>query len=140
MPWIWDLRWGLEFNSNMLVRYYFFLKYVTSEGAVSQCFILSTTLYCSTPSKFVCQQLCWVITNSVKYILHALNKGKTIDVIVVCKSSVIYWLLSESRWFFWQLCIKKDNKTFCESSWINDLLWGNECLKALDTFGNQIIY
>ena len=31
-----DLSWGLEFNSNILVRNYFFLKnYVTSEGAVS---------------------------------------------------------------------------------------------------------
>ena len=36
MPWIRDLSWGLEFNLNILVRNYFFLKnYVTSEGAVS---------------------------------------------------------------------------------------------------------
>ena len=34
--WIWDLSRGLKFNSNILVRNYFFLKnYVTSEGAVS---------------------------------------------------------------------------------------------------------
>ena len=29
------LNWGLEFKSNILVRNYFFLKNVTSEGAVS---------------------------------------------------------------------------------------------------------
>ena len=35
--WIWDLSWGLEFNSNILVRNYFFLKdYNTLEEAVSQ--------------------------------------------------------------------------------------------------------
>ena len=33
---IWHLSWGLEFNSNIFVRNYFFLKYyATSEGAVS---------------------------------------------------------------------------------------------------------
>ena len=34
--WFRDLSWGLEINSNILVRNYFFLKnYVTSQGAVS---------------------------------------------------------------------------------------------------------
>ena len=34
-----QLSWGLEFNSNIFVRNYFFLKnYVTSEGAVSPMF------------------------------------------------------------------------------------------------------
>ena len=32
----------------------------------SQCFILSTALHCSLPSKFLCSQLFWVITNSVQ--------------------------------------------------------------------------
>ena len=36
MPWIRGVSWGLEFNSNISVRVYFFLiNYVTSEGAVS---------------------------------------------------------------------------------------------------------
>ena len=32
----------------------------------SQCFIVSTALHCSLPSKFLCVQLFWVITNSVQ--------------------------------------------------------------------------
>ena len=36
MPWFRDLSWGFEFDSNIIVRNYFFLKnYVTLEGAVS---------------------------------------------------------------------------------------------------------
>ena len=51
-PWIWDLSRGLEFNSDMLVRKYFFLKnYITSEGAVSHKVLyylqLSIARYCA---------------------------------------------------------------------------------------------
>ena len=54
MPWIRDLSWGLQFNSNILVRNYLFsqkLCYLRG-NRFSQFFILSTALHCSLPSNF----------------------------------------------------------------------------------------
>ena len=62
--WNRDLCWGIEFSSHILVRNHIFLRnYVTSQGAV---FTMLYTIHFSLPSKFSCQQLFWVITNSVQ--------------------------------------------------------------------------
>ena len=45
----------LEFNLNILVRIYFFLKnYVTSEKAVHHNVLYYQQLHCSLPSQFLC--------------------------------------------------------------------------------------
>ena len=85
------------------VRNYLFLKTnITSEGTVCQCFIPSTALHCSLPSKFLWQKLFWVISNSVQclkftlVLLHVLLKPwrgvRCLHVLTVCNTPVSHCL------------------------------------------------
>ena len=99
--WLPDLSWGLKINSNIWVRYYFFLKnYVTSEGAV-----------CYQQLSIACYQVSFYATIILYWMNDWINK-RNIQAVVLITQNLEFLLPSaklSTYWWFSSSCFMRSS-------------------------------